>query len=150
LEYLAFAFNSTQQKCTGFTTNFLHHGRELNSHVSVLLANPGVEQPENYGQFTEELVKRLSSAFELTRECLDKHAQSSKRYYDSKVKVQSYGIGDKVLFFYPRQVKNRYPKWQRLYANEGEIVSKVNDIIYIVKMVKGGKQRLCHVDNLSC
>lgn len=92
LECLAFAFNSTQQNNTGFMANFLHHGRELNSHVLVLLANPRVEQPQNFGQHVEELVKRLLSAFSLIQECWNKHAQNSKRHYDSTVKVLSYGI----------------------------------------------------------
>jgi hypothetical protein len=51
--------------------------------MSVLLANPEVSETENDSLFADGIVQKLSFAFQLARECLDRTAVNSKRYHDS-------------------------------------------------------------------
>ena len=148
MDYVAAAYNATVQRTTGFTPNFLHFGRELASNVSVLLAGPTVSH-ENYGKFAADLMERLSSAHELARSHLNQSAMQANRWYDKKVRLQSFEPGDKILIYCPRKRKNCYAKWQRLYAEEASVMKRVNDVTYIVKPVKTGKPKIVHVDKMK-
>jgi len=67
LDYIALAYNSTCHKSTSFTPNFLHFGRELNSSVDILLANPS----DNVGSSSEvvaKIIDGLTVAYQLARE----------------------------------------------------------------------------------
>ena len=90
----------------------------------------------------------MSTAHELAQECLNRSALQSKQYYNKKVNPQRFEPGDVVLVYCPRKRKNCYPKWQRPFAEEASVVSRVNDITYIVKPVKSRKNRVVHVDKL--
>jgi len=59
MDYIALAYNSTCHKSTSFTPNFLHFGRELNSSVDVLLANPS-DNVGSSGEFIAKMVDGLA------------------------------------------------------------------------------------------
>jgi hypothetical protein len=148
LPYIAFAYNSTVHKSTGFTPHFLHYGRELASSMNLLLANPTVEH-ESHGEFAQQMVDRMTSAHELAREVLNETALQAKKDYDIKVRPQKFEVGDVVLMYYPRKRRNQYPKWQRLFNVQATVLKRVNDITYIVQIQHSRHKRVVHVDKLK-
>ena len=150
LDYIASCFNKTVHRSTGFTPEFLTFGRSLPSNLSALLGSPGEESPDNYGEFAEKVVQRLSHAYSLTQECLKQKAVASKRYFDRHVKEKCFNPGDRVLVYSHRVPRKAYAKWQRVYAQECEIIQKVNDVIYILQTTGSKKRRIiAHVDKLK-
>jgi hypothetical protein len=149
LNYVASAFNKIVHPSTGFTPEFLHHGRHLPSNLSALLGNPSEEATQSYGEFAEKLIQRLLQAYILTLQCLQRKAIASKRYYEKHVKEKRFSVRDRVLMHCPKVRHNAYPKWERLYAQECEVLERVNDIIYILQTVGPKKRRIMsHVDKL--
>jgi len=148
MDYIALAYNSTCHKSTSFTPNFLHFGRELNSSVDVLLANPS-DNVGSSGEFVAKMVDGLAVAYQLARETLQETAVQASRYYNKKVKEQNFRPGDKILAYYPRRYKNRYPKWQRFYCLECVVTKRLNDVTYIVTDIHTRKQRVLHVDKIK-
>jgi hypothetical protein len=148
LDYVAFAYNSTVHKTTGFTPNFLHFGQELANSVNLLLANP-TSQYESYGEFATGVIERMSYANQLARETLDEAAMSAKRYYDRKVNSRVFEPGDTVLVYNPRRRKQQYSKWQRFYSEEAKVISRVNDVTYIVQMTRSRQSKVTHIDKLK-
>ena len=148
LDFVAFAFNSTVQKSTGFTPNFLQFGRELGNSVSVILANP-VSQYETHGEFASELIDRMRQAYELASETLQAETLSAKRHYDQRARFKEFQPGDVVLIFCPRRRQNQNIKWQRMYSVEAVILSRINDVTYIVQERKSRQRKIVHVDKLK-
>lgn len=60
----------TTQKSTIFTPNFLHFKWELASNLSTLLANPSILQLENNGEFANDVVQQLVTAYQLQSQSL--------------------------------------------------------------------------------
>lgn len=148
LPYIAFAYNSTLHKSTGFTPHFLHFGRELASSITLLLANP-TDEHENYGEYARQMIDRMTSAHEIAREVLNETALQAKREYDVKVRLQTFEQGDIVLVYCPRKRRQQYPKWQRLFSTQARVLSRVNEITYIVQFEHSRKRRIVHVDKLK-
>ena len=147
LDYVAFAYNSTTHLATKFTPNFLQFGRELCSSLNLLLPKPTATY-ESHGQYAAEVSERAEVAYELAREFLNTSAELAKRMYDKKLRPQSFNQGDKVFIYSPRKFKNKNPKWQRKYAAECKVVSKLNDASYIVYDVQSKHNRIVHVDKM--
>jgi hypothetical protein len=148
LSYIAFVYNSTVHKSTGFTPHLLHYGRELANSVNLLLANPTTEY-ETYGEFASEVIERMTFAHQLARETLQGTAMQAKRYYDAMVRPQVFHPGDAVLVYYPRRRQRHFPKWQRLFSMEAKVVSRVNDITYVVQIARSRQRKIVHVDKLK-
>jgi hypothetical protein len=148
LSYIAFAYNSTVHKSTGFTPHFLHYGRELANSTNLLLANP-TDEFSSHGEFASQMIERMAVAHQLAREELGKTALQAKRYYDARVRPQKFEVGDTVLVYYPRRRPRQYPKWQRLFSTEAVVLSRVNDITYIVQLTRTKQRRVVHVDKLK-
>jgi hypothetical protein len=148
LSYIAFAYNSTVHKSTGFTPHFLHYGRELANSTDLLLANP-TEEFTSHGEFASQMIERMAVAHQLAREELGRTALQAKRYYDARVRPQKFEAGDTVLVYYPRRRPRQYPKWQRLFSTEAVVLSRVNDITYIIQLTRTKQKRVVHVDKLK-
>lgn len=150
--YVASALNARVSKVTGYSANRLHFGRELNSNLTVALANPN-ENFATYGEYVAEIGQRLEQAELLAQQTMKTQAVYSKRHFDKKVKLQEYTEGQHVYVYCPRKRQGQFPKWQKLYGSHSIIEKKINDILYLVKPVgKGARSknasRLVHVNFL--
>jgi hypothetical protein len=148
LDFICFAYNSTMHKATGFTPNFLHFGRELGNSVDLILRNPA-DQYESHGEFAAGIIDRMDYAYKLAHEMLQHSATLAKRYYDRKVRPQVFCPGDSVLLYSPRRYSKHYGKWQRLYSEEAEVMTRVNDVTYIVRGLRSRQQKVIHVDKIK-
>ena len=100
LPQLAFAYNSTVNKATGFSPFFLMFGRESKLPIDTMF---GLEElipkikRKSHQEFVDEWKKSMGEAFKLANEKIEKTADYNKRHYDKSAHEVEIGIGDRVL-----------------------------------------------------
>ena len=100
LSKLAFAYNSTKHKSTGFSPFYLMFGREsilpidymfqMDSHVLGI-------QNRSHKKFVDDWGKSMQEAFKIANEHINKSTAYNKKHYDKKVKENEIVVGDRVL-----------------------------------------------------
>ena len=150
LPKIAFAYNSTINKTTGFTPFYLMFGRESILPIDSMFAEEFVSTSKNksHREFVEKWQSSMKEAYELANKKIVKAAEYNKKYYDKNRKVREVEIvvGDKVL------VRNMREKggtgklrshWER---NLFQVVEKRDEFpVYKVKNVNKSKDvRVLH------
>ena len=101
LPKLAFAYNSTVNKTTGYSPFFLMFGRDsilpVDSMFGLDREDEVAVSRKSHAQFVDEWKQSLLKAYQLANENINKSAQYSKRHYDLKVKGVELKVGDRVL-----------------------------------------------------
>ena len=152
LAYVAFCYNAAVHESTQFTPYFLVHGEEPRWDVDLQLGSEATaRQPYSTNEYADLLVTRLETAHELARHCLKSSATRMKDWYDKKVHVKRFEVGDEVFILNMRTYEGRCPKWVRSYSYRGIIEGVVNDVTYRVYCVqwKKKKSQVIHVDKLK-
>ena len=112
----------------------------------------GEPVPTNPFETTEEYVsqmkQRMRDAYELVFEQLQTVFDRAKRRYDPRVKFCRCSVGQQVWYFCPRRVKNRSPKWSLQTAGPYEILRKINDVNYVIRLSPKHAAFTVHVDRL--
>ena len=85
----------------------------------------------------------------MARESLGKAAERRKRGYDLRVREKEFHEGQWVWYFYPRRVKGRSPKWQRLYTGPYLIVKELPPVNFVIQRSKNGIPKVVHADKLK-
>ena len=96
---LAYAYNSTVHKTTGYSPHFLMFGREARMPIDAVFTT-GVEEPrmqKSYAKFVAEWGKSMKDAFAIVQQHAEKSGDRNKRYYDKKVRGKPIEVGDRVL-----------------------------------------------------
>jgi hypothetical protein len=146
LAYITFCYNTSLHQSTGYTPYFLMHGTEARWNMDLLLDNQVTGRTCN--EHAADLVNRLEEAYRLIREQLGTAAVYSKRWYDKKVKQQSFEVGETVRILDQRGYAKRTPKWQLPYRQVGKVLRKLNDVTYVVSAPGWRGNRILHVDKL--
>ena len=100
LPKLAFAYNSSINKTTGFSPFRLMFNRESRLPIDQMFE--GVRRDErlanqSHEQYISQWEKAMQEAVEIARKNIGKSAEYSKRYYDKKVRAVEIVEGDRVL-----------------------------------------------------
>jgi transposase InsO family protein len=100
LPKLAFAYNSSINKTTGFSPFRLMFNRESRLPIDQMFE--GVRGDERLGnqsheQYVSQWEKAMQEAVEIAKKNIGKSAEYSKRYYDKKVRAVEIVVGDQVL-----------------------------------------------------
>jgi len=53
-----------------------------------------------------------------------------------------------VRVFYPCRFRGRSPKWQNYIENTFQILARLNDATYVVKLDRGGVKKIFHINKL--
>ena len=145
------AYRSTVHEATGFSPNFLVHGRELRAPIDVVLAVS--DEPEGVGVSTDdyanELVQRQRKAYDVARRHLGKAAERRKREYDHNVRTRTFKTGTWVWYFYPRRYRGKSPKWSRHYTGPYLIVREIPPCDVVLQKSARSKAFVAHVDKLK-
>ena len=99
LHKLAFAYNSTVHKTTGYSPFYLMFGRQSKLPIDQMfdVYEPEVVLGKSHEQFVEDWHSSMKEAFEIAREKIRKTAGYNKQNFDLKAKAGDLEIGDRVL-----------------------------------------------------
>ena len=99
LPKLAFAYNSTVHKTTGFSPFYLMFGRQSKLPVDQMfdVYEPKEDMRKSHEQFVSEWHRSMKEAFEIARTRIGKAAGYNKEYFDRKAKAEDLSVGDRVL-----------------------------------------------------
>ena len=119
---LAFAYNSTVNKSTGFSPFFLLFGRSARLPIDNIFGlDFETSISKSYDQYVSQWQDRMKQAIEIAQKNAGKMGDANKRSYDRKVRGDDIVVGDRVL------VRN-FEK-----GGTGKLRSYWQDIIYVVK-----------------
>ena len=97
--------------------------------------------------YADLLIKRLEHAHENVRDQLNVVARRMSNWYDRKVFVQHFDVGDKVYVLNLRLYQGLCQKWARRYGYVAIVEKKINDVTYQVRCKDWrDKSRMFHVD----
>jgi hypothetical protein len=130
---------------TPFYLMFLREPRVSWDFVCDPIPTDPAETPEEY---VELIKQRMRTAYELVFEQLQSVFDKAKRRYDPRVKFCRFSVGQRVWYFCPRRFKNRSPKWSLQTAGPYEIIRKVNDVNYVIRLSSKHPAFTVHVDRL--
>ena len=99
LSKLAFAYNSTVNKSTGFSPFYLMFGRKSILPIDYVFKKEGQSDLKNrsYREYVDEWVSAMQEAFRIAENQMKKSSDYNKQYYDKKVKETEILPGDHVL-----------------------------------------------------
>lgn len=148
LPFVTAAYNSTVHSSTSFSPNFLLFGRELVSAVDIAFgcSRPPSCTVNDYAFFTRE---RMAEAYALVRLHTQQRAEVNKRACDAGAKSVTFQPGDLVWYFCPRSRPGTSPKWTRFYSGPYQVVRKVNDINYVIRLTPRSRLITVHVNKLK-
>ena len=154
LSKLAFAYNATINKSTGYAPYFLMFGRSPTLPIDLMFniepKDTGGKLQIPYKKFADNWENSMQQAFEIVREHTKKSGNWNKKLYDKKIHGVEIGIGDKVLLRNHSE-KGGTGKLRTYWENKVYIVTGVNpDIpVYSVKPEFGNKaEKKIHRNNI--
>ena len=153
VDKLAFAYNVTEHKTTGYSPFFLVFGREPSLPIDTMFAAVGEEKlkRKSYEQYASEWQKSMQQAFEIVREHTNRSRGENERQYNKKARGVEIVEGDRVL------LKNDNEKGGtgklKTYWEKGVyvVVKKHTDLpVYTIKREDGSSKtdKVVHRNNL--
>ena len=149
LPKMAFAFNSTVNKATGFSPFFLMFGRESRLPIDFVFGDVvrgEALKNRSHEQFVEQWKETMEEAMRVARLNIEKSADYNKQHYDKKAKAVEMQVGDKVLV---RNVREKGGKTKlKSYWEENifVVVEKREGLpVYKIKNIKNSRDtRVVH------
>ena len=100
LPKLAFAYNSTVNKTTGFSPMYLMFGPESRLPIDLMfqkvIIDDGIRR-KSHQQFVKEWHESMKEAMEVAQVNMQKSSGYNQRYHDRKAKIVEVQVGDQVL-----------------------------------------------------
>ena len=149
LPKLAFAYNSTVHKSTGYSPFYLLFGRQSTLPIDLAFQEmelgQGVDR-KTHKQFVEEWHGAMEEAKRLAKSKMDKTAEYNKKAYDKKAKAVELVVGDKVLMKNVRErggTQKMKSFWEETLF---KVIAKRENIpVYRIQSVKNNSDvRLIH------
>ena len=145
LPWILLALRATKQTVTGFSPALVFLGREIRIPVDLILGQPEskIVPINGYLQATKECLERV---YNLIRHRISK-SQETFRYEGRAPKIKELRVGEKVLVFDPSRRKGRSPKLCGKWKGPGEVLNKISDWVYRVRL--RGKVIVRHRNHLA-
>ncbi|VDI79030.1 Hypothetical predicted protein [Mytilus galloprovincialis] len=103
-------------------------------------------QPDDYLDKLEQAIGRVH---ELARRKMNLSSNSMKKTYDHKIHHTKYNVGDHVWYYQYQRKVGRNPKFQRPWHGPYVVISRLNDVLYRIKMTPKSKPKVVHHDKLK-
>ena len=100
LSKLAFAYNCTVHKTTGYSPHFLMFGREVRLPIDHAFNTGADEQrkmQKSYAKYVSEWEKSMTEAFSIVKRHAEKSGEGNRKYYNKKARGVDVNVGDHVL-----------------------------------------------------
>ena len=151
LAKLAFAYNSTTHKSTGYSPFFLLMGREPVSPVDWVFGLD-IENTKtgskSYDRFVSDWKTSMQQALEIARRNSVKSGEYNKGHYDKKVRGMPLTVGDKVLC--RNREKGGTKKLRSYWENNIYTIIQIDpDIPVLTIQDESGKEKRIHRNNVT-
>ena len=142
LPKLAFAYNSTVNKSTGFSPFYLMFGRESRLPIDLLFGIELVKEHKTtkYDAYVSNWHESMKQAVAIAQKHIDVGKRANVRNYDKKVKMVEVVVGDKVLL--KNHEKGGTGKLRSFWEDMVyEVIAKEPDLpVYTIKPIDGRKK----------
>ena len=142
------AHRASKHESTGYSPNMLTLGREVRMPADIIFSATDEAPTESYDTFVETTRDRITEAYREVRIALRRAAERNKKYYDIRVRPNSYRIGDWVYYFNPRKFAGRQDKWKRKYSGPFLVVDVPSSVTVRIQHRKTAKPFTVHVDKV--
>ena len=149
LSFAMAAYRASRSESTGYTPNMLVFGREVRAPVDIIYGSPNDEPAQTYDGYVEGVRDRMTAAYEEVRIALRKAAERNKRYYDVRVKPNTYSVGDWVYYFNPRKFRGRQDKWERKYNGPYLVTQVPSSVTVCLQKNPKAKPFTVHIDKVK-
>ncbi len=151
LSKLAFAYNVTVSRSTGFSPHFLMFGREPRLPIDAVFQLGEGEKPKmrkSHEAYVDHWQNSMNQAFEIVKKNKQKCGEYNKKCYDKKSRGVDLEIGDRVLS--RNREKGGTGKLRSFWEDTVyKVVKKDADIpVIVIKPEKGGKEKRVHRNDL--
>ena len=123
LPYLLFAYRVAVQESTQASPFYLLYGREARIPTESALTQPRTPYQVEFPDYCSELVANLSDAWALAHQNIEKAQKKQKRQYDKRATPLKLKVGDRVMVYFPNQVKGKAWKLARPYFGPYKVLS---------------------------
>lgn len=151
LPLVLWSYRTAVQESSQCTPAALMFGRELRTPVDLVFGAPPEPDIAGGGEmdYFRRLRDRLQVVHDYAREAQSNAGVRQKRAYDAQCRGQAYKTGDKVWVFCPTRKKGLSPKLQSHWQGPGEVLSRLSEVVYRVRMPGRGRLVVLHQDRLA-
>ncbi|KAK2918385.1 hypothetical protein Q8A73_002756 [Channa argus] len=151
LPLVLWAYRTAVQESSQCTPATLMFGRELRTPVDLVFGPP--PEPEITGgpelDYLRRLKEPLSVVHQLARESQGDAGARQKRAYDGRCHGQPFAVGDNVWVYCPVRKRGLSPKLTSHWQGPGEILDRISEVVYRVRMPRKGRRVVLHRDRLA-
>ncbi|KAK2919147.1 hypothetical protein Q8A73_003518 [Channa argus] len=151
LPLVPWAYRTAVQESSQCTPATLMFGRELRTPVDLVFGPP--PEPEITGgpelDYLRRLKERLSVVHQLARESQGDAGARQKRAYDGRCHGHPFSVGDNVWVYCPVRKWGLSPKLTSHWQGPGEILDRISEVVYRVRMSGRGRRVVLHRDRLA-
>ena len=151
LPLVLWAYRSAVQESSQCTPAALMFGREIRTPVDLVFGSP--PEPEVKGgtemDYLRRLRERLHTVHDFTRRAQSDAGVRQKRVYDTRCRGQAFAPGQKVWVFCPVRKRGLSPKLGTHWRGPAEVVDRLSEVVYRVRMPERGRLVVLHQDRLS-
>ncbi|KAJ8381341.1 hypothetical protein SKAU_G00021190 [Synaphobranchus kaupii] len=151
LPLVLWAYRSAVQESSQLTPAALMFGRELRTPVDLVFGAP--PEPEEPSRTREEYYHRLRNrllvAHDFARKAQASAGFKQKRWYDTRCRGRAFAAGEQVWIYCPERKKGLSPKLRASWRGPGEIVERLSEVVYRIRMPGRGRLVVLHQDRLA-
>lgn len=93
-----------------------------------MYGSPEEESDGNYDRFAEQMRERLVTAYTEVCQHMQRSAEKNKRYYDLGLRPKKFEVGQWVLYFNPRKLKEKQIKWCRQFEGPYLVIATSSSV----------------------
>ena len=143
LPYVMMAYRSSVHESTGYSPQFLVHGREISLPIDLMYPVPETEEPMSTTDFVYHRKLAFQKAFELLRANINKNQKRRNAIYNEKIHGPTYEQGQKVLLHTPVVPVGQTTKFHNPWRGPYVILDCFNDVTYKIGELTTSKELDC-------
>ncbi|CAI5671544.1 unnamed protein product [Oreochromis niloticus] len=151
LPLVLWSYRTAVQESSQCTPAALMFGRELRTPVDLVFGSP--PEPEIDGgpemDYYRRLRERLQVVHDYTRRAQASAGVRQKRAYDTRCRGEAFVPGDKVWVYCPVRKRGVSPKLCSHWQGPAEVVERLTEVVYRIRMPGPGRMVVLHRDRLS-
>lgn len=145
LPYIIFSYNNSPQISTNYSPYYLLHGFNANTGIDIQII------PENLSYDIKKSLEELKQVRQSIPEYIKKAQETQKTNHDKLHKLTTYEPNQLVLVKFPFNEPNKTSKLAPKYRGPYKVISKINDVNYIIELILNNKltKDIVHIRRLK-